>query len=842
MTGFCAVFRRSIQEGTTMRGKLISTILFLFALPLMAQERSAIYVGTSRGLFWSKDGGNSWPRSTVLGDIAVHAVGINSTSPSALFAATPEGIFRSLDSGQNWDRAEVPDAAQVRAIVADPAAPERVYAAGKKLLVSSDAGQQWSEVESLPYTTFDVAIDPTAPTTLFTATSAGVYKSVDAGTSWNRLAGSPERCSRVAVHPQDRLTLYAGTDAGKIWRTRDGGEAWENLGPGDPEFLAQAAGLTWWGDFFVEVSIKAVRALTFDPRDPTAVYSLIGLNFIVPDAGDGAAQVKYEGGRWVALGAPMISEAIAIDPSAPDTIYQGGYGGPRNMYRSRDGGRIWNAIQGFDNLDVLAIAISPAQPAGQTSINLTVPAGGSAAASTLGSDSEARAGYAALTVNSGDAPYGTAVFSLIQNNVTISEAAVAASPATTAARVFVDYRSRATTAAGRLDAGPVDIATGVAAVNPGLLTANVIFTLRDASGSVLASGQSTLPARSQFAKLIHQLQDVATDFTLPDRFDSETGFGSLDITTDQPLSIVGLRLTVNQRSETVLTTMPIADLTRAPSSDPLYFPQLVDGGGYATSIILLNTTDATQTGKLSLFADDGSPVAVNGLGGTHDSTFSYAIPPAGAIIFQTDGFPASTTEGSVQVIPDPGTSTPAGSGIFAFSRDGTLVTESGLSTTTLITRARIYVDESDGHSTGLALASPGQSASITVQAFHSDGTLPEGIGPQTITLSANGHTARLMTQMIPGLPSGFTGVLDISATTPVAALTLRSLINSRGDFLLTTFPTADLTRPAPAQLVFPQLVDGGGYRTQFFLLSTGNESAVTLNLRSDGGTPLAVGK
>jgi hypothetical protein len=46
-----------------MRGKLISTILFLFALPLTAQERSAIYVGTSRGLFWSKDGGNSWQRT-----------------------------------------------------------------------------------------------------------------------------------------------------------------------------------------------------------------------------------------------------------------------------------------------------------------------------------------------------------------------------------------------------------------------------------------------------------------------------------------------------------------------------------------------------------------------------------------------------------------------------------------------------------------------------------------------------------------------------------------------------------------------------------------------------------
>ena len=608
MSGFYAIFRRTVQEGNTMRWKLISTILFLLALPSMAQEHSATYVGTNRGLFWSQDGGNSWQLNAALGDIEVRAVGINSNNPSTLFAATPEGFFRSLDSGQNWERADVPDAAQVRAIVTDPAAPERVYAAGRGLLVSSDGGRHWAGVESLPPNSSDIAIDPAAPTTLFAATSAGIYKSIDAGTSWNRLAGSPERCSRVAVHPQDRLTLYAGTGGGKIWRTRDGGETWENLGPTDARFLAQAAGLLGWSGW-IEFSIEAVRALTLDPRDPTTVYSLIGVYFSVPSAGEGAAQVKYENSRWVPLGGPIIPEVIAIDPSEPDTVYEGGYGGwgYGGLYRSQDGGRFWNRIRDFDNLEVLAIAISPAKPAGQTSINLTVPAGGSATASTLGSNSEAQAGYAALTVNSGDAPYGTAVFSLTQNDVIVSEAAVAASPATTAARVFVDYRSQATTAAGRLDAGPVEIATGVAVVNPGLMTANLNYILRDASGNVLATGQSTLLARSQFVKFIHQLQDIATDFRLPARFDSDVGFGSLDITSDQPLSIIGLRLTVNQRSEAILTTTPIADLAREPSSDPLYFPHWVDGGGYATSIILLNTSDATQTGKLSPFCRRRQP-------------------------------------------------------------------------------------------------------------------------------------------------------------------------------------------------------------------------------------------
>jgi hypothetical protein len=65
----------------------------------------------------------------------------------------------------------------------------------------------------------------------------------------------------------------------------------------------------------------------------------------------------------------------------------------------------------------------------------------------------------------------------------------------------------------------------------------------------------------------------------------------------------------------------------------------------------------------------------------------------------------------------------------------------------------------------------------------------------------------------------FTGVLEISSIRPFAAVTLRSLNNGRGDFLMTTFPVADGARAAPSPIVFPQIADGGGYSTQFILLS-----------------------
>jgi hypothetical protein len=92
------------------------------------------------------------------------------------------------------------------------------------------------------------------------------------------------------------------------------------------------------------------------------------------------------------------------------------------------------------------------------------------------------------------------------------------------------------------------------------------------------------------------------------------------------------------------------------------------------------------------------------------------------------------------------------------------------------------------------------------------------------------------------LPAGFNGVLDISSPTPFAALTMRSLDNERQEFLAALFPVADMTRDAPAPIVFPQIADGGGYLTQFILIGAGGASSTTLNFYDDEGNPLAVGK
>jgi hypothetical protein len=546
---------------------------------------------------------------------------------------------------------------------------------------------------------------------------------------------------------------------------------------------------------------------------------------------------------------------LAIAPNSPQTLYAGTDG--KGVFESTDGGNTWKSVNtGLASTGINALMIDSRFPKDLyastregvwgysmppiSSTGIYLAAGTVVEGRTAGINEVTQAGYAKVEVKSGEAPIGTAVFSFRQNGVTVSAAGVPASPPTTHARIFIDYRSGVS---GHGDAGTIDIDTGIAVVNYGSETANITYTLRNVKGARITGGRGTLAAGAHFAKFIDQLKEVASGFNLPPDFPTSTGFGSLEISSDQPLSVVALRETLNQRHDPLVTTTPIADLTQPLATEPIYFPQFVDGGGYTTALILLNTSTAAETGTLQIFDDNGAPLTVNQVGGTTDSSFKYSIPVGGVFRFQTDGFPASARAGWVLMTPDAGTSTPVGAGVFSYGSGGILVSESGIPAAVSTTHARVYVDLSRGHDTGLAIANPANtSASVTIKAYRTDGVTAVGTTQGPLQLPGNGHSAKFATEFISGLPAGFTGVLDITSATPFAALTLRSLNNERNDFLMTTFPIADADRTAPSPVIFPQTADGGGFVTEFILLNAGGASKTTLSFYDNEGRQLAVGK
>ncbi|MBK9167350.1 MAG: hypothetical protein IPM24_07770, partial [Bryobacterales bacterium] len=244
---------------------------------------------------------------------------------------------------------------------------------------------------------------------------------------------------------------------------------------------------------------------------------------------------------------------------------------------------------------------------------ITLGEGGASALVTAGTAAETVSGYAKVTVESGAAPYGLAVFQLRQNGATVGETGVPATPPTRGARIFIEYRNGVRAAAGQYS-GTVDVNTGIAFVNPGEEPASFSLTLRNNAGSTVARGSGVMQPGRHTARLVSDFNQIAPDFALPADFPVSSGFGTLDIESDQPLSVLALRLTVNQRGELLFSSTQVLDLRAPAPAGPVYFAHVPEGGGFTSKLALMSTSPSPQSGSVRLLEGSGGPFQVRTTG------------------------------------------------------------------------------------------------------------------------------------------------------------------------------------------------------------------------------------
>jgi hypothetical protein len=125
-----------------------------------------------------------------------------------------------------------------------------------------------------------------------------------------------------------------------------------------------------------------------------------------------------------------------------------------------------------------------------------------------------------------------------------------------------------------------------------------------------------------------------------------------------------------------------------------------------------------------------------------------------------------------------------------------------------------------------------------------NGLTPPG-GPTTIVIPPYGQFAANLRQIsgFTTLPTPLQGVLRIAtadSSQSIAVTAFRNRYNERGELIVSSIPSVpSLPLPADREIIFPQIVDGGGYRTSIVIVND-SSTAVPVLLRTVAPTGQAL--
>jgi len=184
------------------------------------------------------------------------------------------------------------------------------------------------------------------PPTIFAGTQRGPYRSTDGGVTWKALPlpGKEQVVWSIELHPTDPNILFVGTEGTTIYRSKDGGDSFQELTPAEPPGFCRMGFPT-----------RVIR-IAIDPSNPKEVYAGLEVGGVLRslDGGDSwescnAALLKLaEQPRWKSkIGSDtdtegmMDTHALVVSPARPGTVFLANRMG---LFRSLDKGVSWEEM------------------------------------------------------------------------------------------------------------------------------------------------------------------------------------------------------------------------------------------------------------------------------------------------------------------------------------------------------------------------------------------------------------------------------------------------------------------------------------------------------------------
>jgi photosystem II stability/assembly factor-like uncharacterized protein len=259
-------------------------------------EDDVVYAGTEPGAVWkSTDRGETFTLEQALwdhperpewgagfGGQAFHTILPHPTDPQSVTAAiSTGGVYQTKDGGASWQarnqgiKAEfLPEGEQypsfgqcVHKVTRHPARPERLYLQNHGGVYRSDVeGGVWKSIADglRAEFGFPIVVPPHEPDTVYVFPlndgagryppegKARVWRSRDAGETWEELGdgqtdGLPEAfyvgVMRDAMSADDHASagIYVGTRNGAVWASSDSGETWRQIVADLPDVMVVRA-------------------------------------------------------------------------------------------------------------------------------------------------------------------------------------------------------------------------------------------------------------------------------------------------------------------------------------------------------------------------------------------------------------------------------------------------------------------------------------------------------------------------------------------------------------------------------------------------------------------------